>query len=107
MLCWAPEAAAVKALRPGGQELEQPGLEFGGVEPLPWQEPSWQRGLGLGERRCGAQPAGGELQSEHRALPQALACPAWVSAASCRHAAPSPWVWLACECFQAKVKSFT
>lgn len=107
MLCWAPEAAAVKALRPGGQELEQPGLEFGGVEPLPWQEPSWQRGLGLGERRCGARPAGGELQSEHRALPQALACPAWVSAASWRHAAPSPRAWLARERFQAKVNSFT
>lgn len=43
--CWVWERGSSESVKAGRAELEAaPVLEFGGVELLPWQEPSWRRG---------------------------------------------------------------
>lgn len=42
MLCWAWERGSSESIK-AGQEAASV-LEFGGVELLPWHQPSWWRG---------------------------------------------------------------
>ena len=43
--CWVWERGSSESVKAGRVELEAaPALEFGGVELLPWHQPSWRRG---------------------------------------------------------------
>lgn len=43
--CWVWERGSSESVKAGQAELEAaPALEFGGVELLPWHQPSWRRG---------------------------------------------------------------